>query len=87
MRHPSHHPEYRRRGRAWIHAGIALAGLALFGCRTHHEIDVKPTQHTVKIEPIYMTVDINLRVQRELDRFYSDVVGGTNAQPVEGGEL
>jgi hypothetical protein len=39
----------------------------------------------VTVEPIFMTIDINLRVQRELDEFYSDVVGGE--PPEKGGEL
>ena len=66
--------------RAWLAVGCIAAALSLAGC-FKHSIDIEPTEHTVKIEPIYMTLDINLRVQQELDAFYSDVVGQAEAQP------
>lgn len=42
------------------------------GCNTHH-VKVEPTHHTVEFKPIYLTIDVNLRVQKELDRFFEDV--------------
>jgi hypothetical protein len=78
MRHTIH-------DRDWFHAVLVVAALSIPGCSIEHEVDVKPTQHTVTVEPIFMTIDINLRVQRELDEFYSDVVGGE--PPEKGGEL
>lgn len=33
---------------------------------THSEVDIKP----IRIEPIYITVDVNLRVDRQLDDFF-----------------
>lgn len=70
----------------WRPVVLVAALLPLLGC-LRHTVDVKPTQHTVTIEPIYMTVDINIRVQRELDQFYDDVVSGAEAKRQQGGEL
>ena len=69
----------RERRRMVLCVGLVSS---LVGCRIEHE--VKPTYHTVKLEPIHMTVDVNLHVQQELDEFYDDVEG---AKPkVEEGE-
>jgi hypothetical protein len=47
-----------------------LAGLllCLTGC-TRHEVDLKP----VEIKPIHITIDINVKVDRALDDFFSDL--------------
>ena len=88
MRHPIRNLEYGRSARrASFYVGFAAIALSLLGCHTSHEIEVAPTHHTVKIEPIYMTVDINLRIQRELDEFYSDVVGGAQDGSEQGEQL
>lgn len=77
-------PPPRRDPRRARHTAALVAAIAILAaCRTKHEIDVKPTQHTVKIEPIYMTVDVNLRVQKELDEFYEDIEG--SSPPPSGG--
>ena len=61
---------------------IALfLGLYIFqGCQTSHEIEVKPVQSThqvevkpIKVEPIHITIDINVRVERALDDFFDDI--------------
>lgn len=61
---------------------VALS-LATFGCKTSHEIEVKPTEHTVKVqvEPIKINVDVNVKVQveKELEDvfdFRKDLSGG-----------
>ena len=46
-------------------AALCLAAGA--GCR--HEIAVDP----IEVKPIHMTLDINLKVDRELDEFFEDV--------------
>jgi hypothetical protein len=47
-------------------AATAVAALtSLLGC-TRHTIDVQP----IRIEPIYMTIDVNVKVDRELDEFF-----------------
>ncbi len=48
----------------WLCALAATAG-TLVSC-TQHTIDVQP----IEIRPIHMTLDINLRVDRELERFF-----------------
>jgi hypothetical protein len=49
--------------RLWLFAAVFMtAG----GC-TQHTIEVKP----IKVEPIQVTLDINIRVDRELDEFFS----------------
>ena len=51
--------------RLLIALDLITIAAALCGC-THHTIDVQP----IRVEPIHMTVDVNLKVDRELDRFF-----------------
>ena len=44
--------------------GAAFA-LLMSGC-SKHTIDVQP----IRVEPIHMTLDVNIRVDRELDQFF-----------------
>ena len=50
------------------------------GCQTSHEIEVKPVKSThqvevkpIKVEPIHITIDINVRVEKALDDFFDDL--------------
>lgn len=45
-----------------------LALLITAGCRTRHEVDM-----THEVKPIHITLDINLRVEKELDDFFGDI--------------
>lgn len=45
---------------AWAAAGLAVGGGAATGC----------TYHTVEVKPIHATIDINLKIDRELDQFF-----------------
>jgi len=48
-----------------------LAGIALLvapGC-TQHKIEVAP----VEVKPIHITIDVNVKVDKALDDFFSDV--------------
>lgn len=49
---------------------LSAAALLLMqiGC-TRHEVDVKP----VEIKPIHITIDVNVKVDRALDDFFSDI--------------
>ena len=47
-------------------AGIIL--LVALGC-TQHKVEVAP----VEIKPIHITIDVNVKVDRALDDFFSDV--------------
>ena len=58
-----------------------LLGL-LAGCKTEHKIvtdntirteGVTKTDHTVTINPIHITLDINLKVDKALDDFFKDL--------------
>lgn len=44
---------------------LAGMGLGLAGC-TQHRVEVQP----IKVEPIHLTIDVNVRVDRELDEFF-----------------
>lgn len=50
-----------------IWAGLVLL-LAVTGCYTRHKIDM-----THEVKPIHITLDINLKVDRELDNFFGDI--------------
>jgi hypothetical protein len=50
----------------------AIAVGALWGlgaCATHHEVEVKP----VEIKPIHITIDVNVKIDRELDNYLDDI--------------
>jgi hypothetical protein len=47
-------------------AGIAF--LTATGC-TQHKVEVAP----VEIKPIHITIDVNVKVDKALDDFFSDV--------------
>ena len=42
--------------------------LILTGCATRHEVNM-----THEVKPIHITMDINLKVDRELDNFFDDI--------------
>lgn len=55
-------------------AGVVL-GLLLSSCGSvgvDHNVKVEPTEHTIRVEPIQVTVDINVKVQveEELDDLF-----------------
>jgi hypothetical protein len=56
--------------------------LTLAACRTQHDV----TMHH-KVDPIYLTVDVNVRVDRQLDQFFAFedqfVPAATPAAPVQ----
>lgn len=51
---------------------ITAAGImiAMAGCQTQHKIEAE-TVHRVEVAPVHVTVDVNVRVQRELDELFS----------------
>ena len=54
------------------HCLAATACLLLLfstGCSTSHRVEVAP----VEVKPIHITIDVNVRVDRALDDFFSDV--------------
>ncbi len=47
---------------------IGLALLATTGCYTRHKIEM-----THEVKPIHITMDINLKIDKELDNFFGDI--------------
>jgi len=39
------------------------------GCSTRHAVEVAP----VEVKPIHITIDVNVRVQKDLDSFFGDI--------------
>lgn len=51
---------------------IALAAIVLFftqSCQTQHKIQVEP----VEVKPIHITVDVNVKIDRELEDYFGDI--------------
>ena len=53
--------------RSFILAATLLF-LVSYGC-TQHKVEVAP----VEVKPIHITIDVNVKVDRALDDFFSDV--------------
>ena len=53
--------------RSFILAGT-LIFLISYGC-TQHKVEVAP----VEVKPIHITIDVNVKVDRALDDFFSDI--------------
>jgi len=49
--------------------GIVAASMLLTTSCTRHEVELKP----VEIKPIHITIDVNVKVDRALDDFFSDL--------------
>lgn len=49
--------------------GCIVASLLLVASCTSHEVEVKP----LEIKPIHITIDVNVKVDRALDDFFSDL--------------
>ncbi len=48
---------------------VAALFLALVACQSKHDINVEP----VEIKPIHITIDVNVRIEKALDDFFSDI--------------
>lgn len=49
--------------------------LLMFGCATKHQIETKSKVEVapVEVKPIHITIDVNIRVDKALDDFFSDI--------------
>jgi hypothetical protein len=45
---------------------LLAAAILLPGCNTTHNVKVEP----IEVKPIHMTLDINLKVDKQLDDFF-----------------
>ncbi|MBN2419497.1 MAG: hypothetical protein JXL81_08955 [Deltaproteobacteria bacterium] len=54
---------------------IFITGLLLSSgaCSTKHAIEVAPVETRHVVEPIHITIDINVRIDRDLDDFFGDL--------------
>jgi hypothetical protein len=55
-----------------LFSGFILLTGSLFlagACSTRHSIEVAP----VEVKPIHITIDVNLKIDRALDDFFSDI--------------
>lgn len=57
---------------------LLLLGLLWTAC-VSHRVEVEP----IEVKPIHLTVDINLKVQRELDQFFDFAAEGAPATEKE----
>ena len=48
---------------------LAISVIAAFAGCTQHKVEVAP----VKVEPIHITIDINVKVDKALDDFFEDI--------------
>jgi hypothetical protein len=50
---------------------VVLTGLLFLAgaCSTKHQINVAP----VEVKPIHITIDVNVKIDRALDDFFSDI--------------
>jgi hypothetical protein len=53
--------------RHWLLAGAAAAMLAMPACNT--TVKVEP----IEVQPIHITMDINIKIDREVDDFFNEV--------------
>ncbi len=77
-------------GRRVVALAAVAALLAASGCTRHvidstHQVNVAP----VEIKPIHITIDINIKVDRELENFFNDIdqaAGAASPAGQEGGD-
>jgi hypothetical protein len=53
----------------WLLVAVVVALSATHGCSVKHDVKVEP----VEIKPIHITMDINVKVDREVDAFFNEV--------------
>jgi hypothetical protein len=47
----------------------AISCFIAYGCSTQHKVEMAP----VEVKPIHITIDVNVKVDKALDDFFSDV--------------
>ena len=51
----------------------AVSMLSLYGCYSSHTIESTHEIKPVEIKPIHITIDVNLKVDKDLDDFFNDI--------------
>ena len=49
--------------------GLALGAMLLLPGCTRHRVEVAP----VEVKPIHITIDVNVKIDRELDNYLDDI--------------
>ena len=47
----------------------AIVLLFTHACQTQHKVEVEP----VEVKPIHITVDVNVKIDRELEDFFGEI--------------
>jgi hypothetical protein len=56
--------------RKWIIIlSVSLITLGPLACQMKHKVEIAP----VEVKPIHITIDVNVRIDRALDDFFSDI--------------
>ena len=53
----------------WLLAAVVAVLSATHGCSVKHDVKVEP----IEIKPIHITMDINVKVDREVEAFFNEV--------------
>lgn len=66
-----------------LFAALLLGAALLAGCHTTHTVTVEP----IEVKPIHVTMDVTIKVDRDLDDFFDfqDDFEATDAPAGEGG--
>ncbi|GAB1410838.1 hypothetical protein MASR1M90_19920 [Desulfovibrionales bacterium] len=57
-----------------FHTFVFVLLLVLGACSTRHEVQMAP----VEVKPIHITIDVNVRVQKDLEDFFGDIDNATH---------
>jgi hypothetical protein len=55
--------------KVWMVAAL-VSSTGLAACQTQHKVE---TVHRVEVAPMHITIDVNVKVDRALDDFFSDI--------------
>jgi hypothetical protein len=53
---------------------VFIITLGPLACRMKHTVEIAPVEvKPIEIKPIHITIDVNVRIDRALDDFFSDI--------------
>jgi Skp family chaperone for outer membrane proteins len=60
---------------------LTICALLLFawGCSSSHKVEVAP----IEVKPIHITIDVNVKIAKDLDDFFSDIDEATTQPEVK----
>ena len=61
--------------RKWIIIlSVSLITLCPLACQMKHAVEIAPVEvKPIEVKPIHITIDVNVRIDRALDDFFSDI--------------